>query len=319
MVASTRGKMMVSRVVVRAPATIANLGPGFDVFGLAISKPADVVEGSISKSGIKITSITGVGAADLPRDSKKNIVSIAAARVIDLLGCNRGLEFKIRKGIKPGGGMGSSGACAAAGAVIANEIFDGGLPMNKLIEAAAFAEGKIAGSIHYDNVTPAIAGGFTIVTSIKPFEYIALDPPRMKIVVAQPAIDVSTRKAREILPKKVPVQSAVANVGRASTMVAALKVKNLAMFGRCMVDSIAEPVRAPLIPGFSKVKRAAIEAGALGAAMAGSGPAVFAVVEPRANTEKVATAMRRAFKGAGLKCDTIITSPGRGVRILKRR
>ncbi len=310
---------MVSRVVVLAPATIANLGPGFDVFGLALSKPADVVEGSISKSGIKITSITGVDATGLPRDPKKNTVSIAAARVMDILGRDGGLELKIKKGIKPGGGMGSSGACAAAGAVIANEIFDGELPMNKLIEAAAFAEGKIAGSIHYDNVTPAVVGGFTIVASIRPFEYIALDPPRMKIVIAQPAIEVSTREARKILPKEVPVRSAVANVGRASTMVAALKVKNLTMFGRYMVDSIAEPARAHLIPGFSRVKRAAIEAGALGAAMAGSGPAVFAVAEPRTNAKKVATAMCRAFKDAGLKCGTIITSPGRGVRILKRR
>jgi len=311
--------MMVSRVVVWAPATIANLGPGFDVFGLALSKPADVVEGNISKSGMKITSIAGVGAADLPHDPKKNAVSIAAARVMNILGCDGGLEFKIKKSIKPGGGMGSSGACAAAGAVIANEIFDGGLPMNKLIEAAAFAEGKIAGSIHYDNVTPAIVGGFTIVASVRPFEYIALDPPCMKIVVAQPEIEVPTRRAREILPKKVPVQSAVANVCRASAMVAALKMKNLSMFGKCMVDSIAEPARAHLISGFYEVKRAAIEAGALGAAMAGSGPAIFAVAESHANANKVAVAMSRAFKGAGLKCDTIITSPGRGVRILKRR
>lgn len=310
---------MASRVVVLAPATIANLGPGFDVFGLALSKPADVVEGSISKSGMKITSIAGVGAADLSHDPRRNVVSIAAARVMNILGRGGGLEFKIKKGIKPGGGMGSSGACAVAGAVIANEIFDGGLSVNELVEAAAFAEGKVAGSIHYDNVTPAIVGGFTIVTSTRPFEYIALDLPPMKIVVAQPAIEVSTRKAREILPKKVPLRSAVANIGKASAMVAALKMKNLVMFGRCMVDSIAEPARAHLIPGFYEVKSAAIKAGASGVAMAGSGPAIFAVAEPRANAKKIAAAMSRAFKGVGLKCGTIITSPGRGVRILRRR
>jgi homoserine kinase len=311
--------MMASRVIVWAPATIANLGPGFDVFGLALSKPADVVEGSISRSGMRIKSIVGAGAADLPHDPKKNVVSIAAARVMNILGCSEGLEFKIKKGIKPGGGIGSSGACAAAGAVIANEIFDGGLSVNELIEAAAFAEGKVAGSIHYDNVTPAIVGGFTIVTSTRPFEYIAFDPPRMKIVVAQPAIEVSTRKAREILPKKVPVRNAVANIGRASAMAAALKMKNLAMFGRYMIDSIAEPARARLIPGFYEVKRAAIKAGALGAAMAGSGPTIFAVAESSANAKKIAAAMSRAFEGVGLKCGTIITSPGRGVRILRKR
>ena len=310
---------MVSRVVLSAPATIANLGPGFDVFGLALAEPFDVVEARVSKSEIKITDITGVGAASLPRDSDLNTVGIAAAKAMELIGCERGLELKIKKGIKPGGGMGSSGAGAAAGAVAVNELFGGGLSKRELIEAAAVAEAAVAGSAHYDNVTPAIVGGFTIVASIEPFEYLALKPPQMKIVIAQPEIEVSTRKAREILPKEVPLRDAVANVSRASAMVAALNERDLATFGRCMVDSIAEPARASLIPGFFEVKRAAIEAGALGAAMAGSGPAVFAITKPRANVKKVAKAMRGAFKGAGLKCATIITSPGQGVKILKKR
>ncbi len=310
---------MVPCVVVAAPATIANLGPGFDVFGLALSEPVDVVEARVSKSGMKISSITGVSAASLPRDPKLNTVCIAAARVMEIIGCRGGLEFEIRKGIKPGGGMGSSGAGAAAGAVIANELFNGGLPKSKLIEAAAVAEGRVAGSIHYDNVTPAIAGGFTIVTSIEPFEYVALDLPKMKIAVAKPAIEVPTREARKILPKEVPLRDAVANVGRATAMVAALGRGDLKLLGRCMVDAIAEPVRAPLVPGFSEVRRAAIDAGALGAAMAGSGPAVFAIVEPRGDAKKIAAVMREAFEGAGLKCETIITSPGDGVRVVERR
>jgi len=309
---------VVSRVVLSAPATIANLGPGFDVFGLALAEPFDVVEARVSKSGIKITDITGVSAASLPRDPNLNTVGIAAAKTMELIGCKRGLELGIKKGIKPSGGMGSSGAGAAAGAVAVNELFGGGLSKRELIEAAVVAEAAVAGSAHYDNVTPAIVGGFTIVASIEPFEYLALKPPQMKIVIAQPAIEVQTKKAREILPKEVPLRDAVANVGKASAMVAALNVKDLATFGRCMVDSIVEPPRAHLIPGFSEVKRAAIEVGALGAAMAGSGPAVFAITKPRTNVMKVAKAMRGAFKAVGLKCGTIITSPGRGVRILKR-
>jgi len=310
---------VVSRVVLSAPATIANLGPGFDVFGLALAKPHDIVEARVSKSGIKITDITGVGAASLPRDPDLNTVGIAAARAMELGGCERGLEFKIKKGIKPGGGLGSSGAGAAAGVMAVNVLFSGGLSKRELIEAAAAAEAEVAGSAHYDNVTPAIVGGFTIVASIEPFEYLALKPPQIKIVIAQPAIEVSTRKAREILPKETLLRDAIANVGRASAMVAALNEKDIATFGRCMVDSIAEPHREHLISGFSEVKREAIKAGALGAAMAGSGPAVFAIMEPRANANKVANAMSEAFKAVGLKCETIITSPGQGVRILKKR
>ncbi len=243
---------MVSRVVLSAPATIANIGPGFDVFGLALAEPFDVVEARVSKSGIKITDITGVGAASLPRDPDLNTVGIAAAKAMELIGCERGLELKIKKGIKPGGGMGSSGAGAAAGAVAVNELFGGGLSKRELIEAAVVAEAAVAGSAHYDNVTPAIVGGFTIVLSIKPFEYRRLPPPKMKIVIAQPAIEVSTRKAREILPKEVPLHDVVAHIGRACAMVTLPDATYIDEFGKYMVDSIAEPAREHLIPGFLK-------------------------------------------------------------------
>ncbi|MDI6819493.1 MAG: homoserine kinase [Candidatus Hodarchaeaceae archaeon] len=310
---------MVSRVVVSSPSTIANLGPGFDVFGLALAEPVDIVEGRISKKrGIRVLNISGVGAEGISRDPKKNAVSIAASSAMELMGRDEGLEFTIKKGIKPGSGIGSSGAGAVAGAVIANELFDGGLPHTQLIEAAAEAEGKIAGSAHYDNVTPALVGGFTIITSIKPLEYVRLEPPRMKIVVAQPAMELPTKLGRQLVPKEVSLHDAVANVGKASAMVAALKSGDLKLFGRCMVDSIAEPVRIPLVPGFHDVKRAALKSGALGAALAGSGPSVFAIADVGSDAEEIAGAMRRAFKRAGVGCETVITTPGLGVRVVAK-
>lgn len=310
---------MVSRVVVSSPSTIANLGPGFDVFGLALAEPVDIVEGRISKKrGIRVLDISGVGAESIPKDPKKNAVSIAASSAMRSMGCDGGLEFIIEKGIKPGGGIGSSGAGAVAGAVIANEIFGGGLSHAQLIEAAAEAEGKIAGSAHYDNVTPALLGGFTIITSIKPLEYIKLEPPQMKIIIAQPAMELPTKLGRQLIPKEVPLHGAIANVGRASTMVAALKSGDLRLFGRCMVDSIAEPVRIPLVPGFHEVKRAALRSGALGAALAGSGPSVFAIAHMDSDAEGIASAMRRAFKRAGLGCETVITVPGVGVQVMAK-
>jgi homoserine kinase len=314
------GETMVSRVVVSSPATIANLGPGFDVFGLALSEPVDMVEGRISgEPGVRVLDISGVGADRIPKHHELNAVAIAALSAMKSLGREReGLEFMVKKGIRPGSGMGSSGASAAAGAVIANELLGGGLSEAQLIAAAAEAEGRIAGTIHYDNVTPAIAGGFTIVTSTDPLEYLKLDPPPMKIVVALPELELPTRIARRILPEKVLIGDAVANVGRASAMVAALLSGDLRSFGKHMVDSIAEPLRAPMVPGFWDVKRAALEAGALGAALAGSGPAIFAVADANADAEPIAEAMRDAFERSGVGCETIITTPGKGVRVVER-
>ena len=309
---------MPKLVKVSAPATIANLGPGFDVFGLALSEPVDIVEAEKSEGGIEVVGVSGVGAEGIPKSSGKNSAAIAAAEVMKLIGIEEGVRLKIQKGIKSAKGMGSSGASAAAGAGAVNELFEGKLSEEQLIEAAARAEEKIAGSVHYDNVTPAVMGGFTIVTSTRPLQFLRLDPPPMKVVVAQPAIELPTALGRRVLPREVPLKDAVANVARASTMVAALNAGNLKLFGKCMVDSIAELARAPLVPGFFDVKWAALEAGAVGAAMAGSGPSVFAIAEPDSDAERVALAMKEAFERTGVGCETILTSPGKGLRVIER-
>ncbi len=309
---------MPNMVKVSAPATIANLGPGFDVFGLALSEPLDVVEAEISENGVEVLEVQGVGAEGISKDSDKNSAAIAAAEAMKLIGAKGGVKLKIQKGVKPGSGIGSSGASAVAGAVAVNELFGGKLSKEQLVMAAAKAEEKIAGSIHYDNVTPAVVGGFTIVFSTKPLQFFRIDPPPMKVVVAQPAMELPTALGRKVLPQEMMLKDAVASVGRASTMVAALNAGDLGLFGKCMVDSVADLARAPLVPGFFDVKWAALEAGAVGAAMAGSGPSVFAILEPDGDAERVARAMKGAFERAGLGCETIITYPGKGFQVLGR-
>lgn len=296
------------------------MGPGFDVFGVALEKPIDLIEGYLSKKpGVGVREVKGIGAEGIPLDPRLNAAAIAAAEVIQALGSKKGVELVVEKGVKPGSGMGSSGASAAGGAVVANELLGGKLSERELIEAAAVAEGKIAGEVHFDNVAPAILGGFVIVVSAKPLEYVALQPPDVDLVIAQPEMELPTRLSRGVLPRVVELRGAVANVGRACAMVAALQRGDLELFGKCMVDSIAEPARAPLIPGVEEVKRAAVEAGAVGSAMAGSGPGVLAVVDPKRKASgKVAEAMRKAFGRAGLKCEVILTKPGRGVKVLER-
>ena len=259
-----------------------------------------------------------MGSEDIPSDPWSNTAAIAASEVLETLGVDGGVKLKIEKGIRPKSGMGSSGASAVAGALAVNELYGASLSKEILVEAAARGERKVAGSIHYDNVAAALLGGFTIVTSTDPLEFFKLEVPQMKIVLAQPSIGLPTALGRELLPSKVSLEAAVANVGRASTMVAALRTGDLKTFGKCMIDSLAEPFRFPLIPGFSDVKRSALQAGAVGTAMAGSGPSIFAIVEPEGDAELVARAMEGAFKRANVGCETLITFPGEGARILER-
>lgn len=305
---------MISPVTVTAPASIANLGPGFDVFAMALDRPADVVK-ALPAEELEISEITGLGAEKISKDPSKNAVSLAARRALDMIGQDRGLEVKIKKGIEPERGLGSSGASAVAGAIAANELYDGGLSESQLIEAAAHSEEQIAGSLHYDNVTASMIGGFVIIGSLNPLRYLKLDPPPMKIVVAMPEKGTPTKEGREILPERAPLEKTVLNVARASSMIAALKDGDLDMVGKYMIDSIVEPVRASRVPSIEGVKEEALEAGALGAAMSGAGPSVFAILDPKSDTGGVKMAMRDAFEEGGLKSKVIETEPGSGPNI----
>jgi homoserine kinase len=162
-----------------------------------------------------------------------------------------------------------------------------------------------------------VVGGFTIVASTKPLEFIRLDPPLMKIVIAVPDLELTTKRAREALPMQIPLGDAVSNLGRASAMVAALVQKDLKTFGHHMVDSIAEPSRLPLIPGFLQVRNVALKAGALGFSISGAGPSVFAITEKEAEAKRVSAEIEGAFKQVGVNCEMILTSPGEGAKVVK--
>lgn len=301
-------------VVVSVSASIANLGPGFDVFAMALEEPVDVVEASPSED-LLLSEIVGRGADRIPRDPTRNAVTLAARQALDMMDRGQGLEVRIRKGIEPERGLGSSGASAVAGAIAANEVYGGKLSESQLVEAAAYSEGEIAGFPHYDNVVASLLGGFVVIGSFRPLGYVSLDPPPMKLVVVLPDMGAPTGEGREMLPEKVPLRESVANVGRASSMAIALEEGDLNMLGKYMVDSVVEPIRASKIPNLDGVKEAALEAGALGAAMAGAGPSVFAILDPESDVAKVKRAMKEAFEAGGLKSEAFETRPGSSPRI----
>lgn len=307
---------MYDRATVSSPATIANFGPGFDSFGLCLESPMDTV--SIKRLPKGKHQIKILGKHTLPTNPDENVASFAAMRLAELCGCeNIGFSMTVKKGIKPGSGLGSSAASSAGGALAMAAIL--GLRKKELVlEASAMGEELTAGSRHFDNVAAAIYGGFTIVSDLRTRTIIKIRPPEFQIVVALPEISIETRRARELLPRSVRIGDAICNVGWASGMLHAMMKRNVKMVGAYLDDKLALPYRKALIPGYEQVRNAALSAGAFGVSIGGSGPAVFAVTQ--GNAARIRKAMTDAFRhSADLRCESFITVPGTGAKVLSIR
>lgn len=307
---------MFERAVVSSPATIANFGPGFDSFGLCLDSPRDTISIKRLPGGRREVKIQG--SHKLPTDPDENTASYAATKLSELCGKgNIGFSMTVKKGIKPGSGLGSSAASSAGGALAMAALL--GLRSKEMVlEASAMGEELVAGSRHFDNVAAAIYGGFTVVSDLRTRTVVQIRPPRFQVIVALPDISVETRKAREILPKGVPMADAVCNVGWASGMLHAMMKRNVRMIGSYLDDKLALPYRKALIPGYEEVRAAGLSAGALGVSIGGSGPAVFAIAV--SNGQKIRKAMAEAFKSsAGLRSHSFVTLPGTGAKVVTLR
>jgi len=283
----------IKQVKVYSPGSIANLGPGFDVFGIALDRLGDfVLLEQIQKPEVKI-SVKGIGAEHIPINPQVNSSGAVLLKVMRDYELKNGFRVQIRKGLPSSAGVGSSGASAAATAIAVNELLSLGLSMRGLITLASFGEAAVAGHPHADNVAASIMGGFVMVG--ENFDVIRLDAPGIGIVVLVPQIHIpnKTRTARELLPEKVNLSDAVKNIGHATRMTAAVALRDPVLFGRSICDSLIEPYRAAMIPHFWEVKDAALKAGAYGCSISGGGPSIFAVGEP---VSEIAEAMSRAFR-----------------------
>ncbi len=308
-------------VKVFAPASIANLGPGFDCLGVALDGPGDIVEARLVEAGppgVHIEAMTG-DVAGIPSDTAQNCAGRAAQAVLQQAGPrvpkSTSLALKLHKGLPRGSGIGSSAASAVAGAVAAHLLLGTPLGSNALLEAALEGECVASGGRHADNLAASLLGGFTIVKSHTPLEVTRLDaPPSARFVVILPAMQIETRHARALLPETVPLQNAISNWGHVAAMVAAVARGSVADLGRAVVDKVAEPARRHLIPGFDEVRRAALDAGAFGCSISGAGPAVFAVATPETGAA-IAAAMQAAFLRHGLESRPFVCAPdNRGAR-----
>ncbi len=304
--------MTIKQIRVYSPGSIANLGPGFDVFGVAIEGVGDIVVlKKIRELEVQIN-VQGVGADRIPTDPEKNSSGAILNKVLKDYEPKHGFSIEIRKGLPPGTGMGSSGASAAATTIAVNEMLGLNLRQRELVELAALGEGAVAGAPHADNVAASLLGGFILVG--ENWEVTRLDAPRVGIVVVVPDIYIEnkTKKARELLPQKVPLKDAVKNINHASRMALAISQGNAEEFGRNINDVLVEPYRAAMIPNFWDVKQAALDAGAYGSSISGGGPSLFAVGD---NIYEIGDAMQKAFGDIETTC--YYTQPSnRGTRVI---
>jgi homoserine kinase len=290
---------MTDRLVTAfAPATVSNVACGFDVLGFPMESPGDWVTARLTASGVQIDDIIG-DEGRLPREADRNTAGVAARALLAAAGERRGVALTIKKGLPLSSGLGGSAASAAAAVVAVNALIGGSASVDTLVACALEGERLGAGSAHPDNIAPAICGGFVLVRHPNPPDIVRLPVPAgLTVVVVHPNLEIETARARALLGTSVPLADAVRQWANLGALVHGLHVGDFALIARSLEDSIAEPRRAPLVPGLADIKRAAVDAGALGCSLSGSGPSIFALCRDRATADRVAPAMTAAVQKA---------------------
>lgn len=298
-------------VTVFAPASVANVGCGFDIMGFALRGIGDKVTVSLSENdGPDILHNSGIFGYLLPREMDKNTAGVA---VNAFLGATGNMDIRINIGLEKnlplGSGLGSSASSAAATLVAVNELFGTPLTREELIPFAMESEKMASGSPHADNAAPSLLGGFILIRSYNPLDIIKIKcPDDLFCVVIHPHIQVRTSDARRILKRDIPLNDVTRQNANTAAFVTGLLREDFDLIGRSMNDFLAEPKRINLIPGFEKAKFAANKAGAIGCGISGSGPSVFALFRGEDNGEKISIAIKESFLEAGLESDSYISS-----------
>lgn len=299
--------MRPKHIKVFAPATIANVGPGFDVLGIAIEQPGDIIIAE-RKPESDLSFSLHQPAADVPTGSN-NVAAHVAQLMLDEFKPSFGVTMSLQKNMPLSSGLGSSGASSAAAAVAINALLEKPLAKKDLIRFAVEGERLASGSPHADNVAPSILGGVCLVRSYTPLDIIQL-PFKNSLfwVVAHPQLTIHTKTARDLMPKTIPLATVIEQNGNLGALITGLSLGDHHIIAASLKDVIAEPIRAPLIPGFYDIKTAALEAGAIGFSISGSGPSVFAIATSLPLANQVAERIKQAFfQYAHVECETYIS------------
>lgn len=305
----------MKQVTVQAPGTVANVVCGFDILGFALCEPLDTMTVRISDTpGITIINKDHY---DLPTEPSKNVSGVALQAVLDAVqGEVKGFEIESTKVIKPGSGIGSSAASAAAAVVAANHLLGNRFTNAQLVDLAMYGEEVASGSRHADNIAPCIYGGFTLVRSHDPVDIIPIAAPPLHVTVLHPQIEIKTSEARGILKKKVAMKDAITQWANVAGLIAGLMQSDYDLISRSLTDVIVEPMRSTLIPQFKELKQASLSAGALGGGISGSGPSIFMLSRDEATANKVKQAIQNIYDKVDIDYHVYVTTiSGQGVRI----
>jgi homoserine kinase len=299
-----------------APATVSNLGPGFDCLGLAVRGSGDRVRARRrDEPGVALVKVEG-DRGKLPREVDKNTAAVAAAWLIERYAPGRGVELELYKGLPLGSGLGSSGASACAAVVAVDAALGLGLPATPLVEAARHAEGVACGTPHPDNVAPCIVGGMVLIPALDPLRLISLPVPEdLWLALYTPGVSVATADARAVLPRHVSLQATVTQAARLGLLVHALHMGDLSLLGEAVVDDIVEPARAGLIPGYPEAKAACMEAGAIACSISGAGPTTFAIAGDELRAQALLEILDEAYTNAGVAGQGMVDRVGPGARV----
>lgn len=301
-----------------APASIGNVSCGFDVMGLAVDAPGDEVSITLNDSNIvTIKKIEGDN-GKLPRNAEENTAGVAVIEYLKAVGSNEGAEITLTKNLPLGSGMGSSAASAVAAVVAINDLFGNRLSKRELLPFVMQAEFIACGSAHADNAAPSLLGGLILIRDNHPLDIIEIPTPDdLMCVLVHPHVEVKTRDARQVLKKTIPLKDAITQWGNTAALVAGMMKPDYELIGRSLQDVVAEPVRSVLIPGFHSIKAKAVEAGALGCGISGSGPTMFAFCRSKEIAERVGDAMQQQFSELGLQSEVYVSGISKeGARII---
>ena len=305
----------MEKVVVKSPGTVANLVCGFDILGLALNEPSDIMELSLLDEPKVI--IHNRDNYNIPTEPEKNVAGAVLLSVMEKIGRNIGFELTIEKHIKPGSGIGSSAASAAGAAVAANHLLGNIFSADEVVQFAMIGEKLASGVKHADNIAPCILGGISLIRAIHPLDIVSIPSPDLYVTVIHPQIEVRTSDARQILKQQVLLKDAIKQWGNIAGLVTGFMKNDYDLIGRSLEDVIIEPVRSILIPGFDEVKKKCKEAGALGGGISGSGPSVFMLSKDEPTAKSVETEMKDVYNRIGIEYNTYVTTINKkGVEIL---
>ena len=301
-----------------SPASVANVSCGFDVLGFCLDHIGDIMQISKTKTtGITIGKVTG---QNLPKDPSKNVASVAGLALLKETPSEFGFQIDINKKIKPGSGIGSSAASAAGAVFGINELLGNPYTRNELIRFAMVGEAIASGAAHADNLAPVLLGGFTLVRSNVNLDVIKLpNPSQLVATIIHPKIELKTLHSRAILKATIPLDKAIEQWGNLGGLISALYTDDYELLSRSLEDKIIEPYRAMLIPKFEETRQAALNAGALGSGISGSGPSIFALSKGKETAEKVGAAMESIYKSMNLDYQLYLSEINtKGIKVLKR-